>query len=178
MKTADEAGNISELSNSVEVKTLNLYGISVFSPIETQIVEVNSSTEPLVSFVNIFGSTNPAINIGIDFSISTFPVGAIGQELTKSSDSTNENGLADVQLRLGDIPAEYGVTATCLSCVPESSSVTFTCCGKLPNDNFSQSYVSAWSYNCYARHDCNIEPKTTIGYLGCAPTALGTLINY
>ena len=178
IKTKDEAGNISELSNSVAAKTLGLYAIRVSSSTETQIVVVNSYSESMRSFVNIFGSTKPASEIAVNFTISTYPIGSIGYELSKSSEATNAQGLADVQLRLGDIPAEYGVTATCPSCVPSASTVTFTCCGKLPNDNFSQSRVGAWSYDCYARHNCSIEPKTTIGYLGCGVTALATLTNY
>ena len=178
LKTEDEAENISELSNSLSAKTLDLYTIRAFSPIETQLVTVGSTTAPMKSLVNIFNTTNPASGIRVDFSISTFPAGAEGQKLTVLSTNTNSNGFAETQLKLGDIPAEYGVMATCKSCIPEQSTVTFNCCGKLPNDHFSQKGVTAWSFDCYARHDCSIEPKTTIGYLGCGSTSLGTLINY
>ena len=142
---------------------------------DNQIVAVSSYTTPLVGLVN--GTTGPASGIGVNFSISTFPVGAIGQELSRSSGTTDAAGLADVILKLGNIPAEYGVTATCPTCEASASSVTFTCCGKLPNDHFSQTHTPAWSYNQYARHS-STESNTTIGFLGCGVTALATLSNY
>jgi hypothetical protein len=70
------------------------------------------------------------------------------------------------------------VTAFCPSCIPEFSSVTFTCCGKLPNDHFSQSGVPQWSTSCYANNNCQINPNATIGWRGCALTSLATLIIY
>jgi hypothetical protein len=143
-----------------------------------KIAYVNEYTEPLISTVTIYGTTNPVSEIGVNFSISTYPIGAVGQELTIISTRTNPNGEAITQLKLGNIPAEYGVTATCSDCVPEFSSVTFICCGKLPNDHFSQSHVPAWSYNCYANNNCQINPNATIGWRGCALTSLATLINY
>ena len=109
LKTEDEAGNISELSNSVAAKTLGLYAIRVSSSTETQIVVVNSYSESMRSFVNIFGSTKPASEIAVNFTISTYPIGSIGYELTVLSTNTNSNGFAKTQLKLGDIPAEYGV---------------------------------------------------------------------
>ncbi|MEW5905789.1 MAG: hypothetical protein AB1734_03305 [Elusimicrobiota bacterium] len=113
----------------------------------------------------------------LSFSITRYPPGATGQELTKAGERTSADGLADVQLRLGNIPAEYDVRAECASCDPEAGSVTFTCCGKLPNDRFSQS-GQAWSPTCYANNDCRIDPNATIGWRGCALTSLATLINY
>jgi hypothetical protein len=132
-----------------------------------------------ISTVTIYGTTTPVQNIPVNFTISTYPAGAEGFSLSKSSETTNNQGIADVQLKLGNIPAEYGVTAFCPSCVPEANSVTFTCCGKLPNDHFSQSHVPAWSYNCYAWYsgNCSLN-RTSIGWLGCALTSLATLINY
>ncbi|MEA3307517.1 MAG: fibronectin type III domain-containing protein [Elusimicrobiota bacterium] len=124
IKTEDEAGNISDLSNSTKAVTLSVekYSISRLTEVP-QIVVVDTNSNPLVSLVNIFESTNPASGKEVSFSISTFPAGATGQSLTKSSEATNAQGLADVQLRLGDIPAEYGVTATYSDCIPESSRV-------------------------------------------------------
>ncbi|MBU4445325.1 Ig-like domain-containing protein, partial [bacterium] len=153
--------------------------ITKTAPPEPHLVNINAYSAPLVSLVKD-ADGNPAENITLIFSISKFPDFAVGQELTKTSEQTNSQGLADVLLQLGNIPAEYGVTAKCETCASETSSVTFTCCGKLPNDNFSQTYTptSPWNVDCYARHNCNIEPKTTIGYLGCGPTSLATLINY
>jgi len=105
-------------------------------------------------------------------------LGARGQQLTKLSELTDGEGLADVSLRLGNLPAEYDVKAECQSCAPESNSVTFTCCGKVPNDHFSQSGVPAWSPTCYANNNCQLNPNATIGWRGCALTSLATLINY
>ena len=68
------------------------------------------------------------------------------------------------------------MTAQCETCAPETSSVTFTCCGKLPNDHFSES-GQVWSPLPYARH-APTETYGTIGYLGCGLTSLATLINY
>jgi hypothetical protein len=181
LKTADEAGNISGLSNSAQGATAAVpaakYSLSR-SAGDDQITAINAWSGPLVSLVNIFGTTIPADGTGIDFSISTWPAGAQGQELSKSSEATNAQGLADVLLRLGNIPAEYGVTAACPSCEASAGTVTFTCCGKLPNDHFSQSGVPAWSPNCYANNNCQLNPNATIGWRGCALTSLATLINY
>jgi len=132
----------------------------------------------MVSLVTISGTTNPVSDIAINFSISTYPINSTGQQLNKSSETTNQQGLADVKLKLGNIPTEYGVRAECPDCVPELSSVTFTCCGKLLTDHFSQSGIPEWSYNCYANNNCRVTPNATIGYRGCALTALATLINY
>ncbi len=144
---------------------------------DNQIVAVSSYTAPLAGLVNVSGTTTPANGIGVNFTISTFPAGAVGQELTKSSETTDANGLADVTLKLGNIPAEYGITATCPACEASASTVTFTCCGKLKNDHFSQSHEPNWSYAPYARHT-STETYGTIGYLGCGVTALATLSNY
>ncbi|MDQ7774357.1 MAG: hypothetical protein RDU13_12660, partial [Elusimicrobiales bacterium] len=59
----------------------------------------------------------------LSFSITRYPPGATGQELTKAGERTSADGLADVQLRLGNIPAEYDVRAECASCDPEAGSV-------------------------------------------------------
>jgi len=131
-----------------------------------------------ISTVTIYGTTTRVQNIPVNFTISTYPAGAEVFSLSKSSETTNNQGIADVQLKLGNIPAEYGVTAFCPSCIPEFSSVTFTCCGKLPNDHFSQSGVPQWSTSCYANNNCQINPNATIGWRGCALTSLATLINY
>lgn len=52
------------------------YAISISTPMETQIVAVGSATVPLVSVVNIFTTITPISGIGVDFVISTYPVGA------------------------------------------------------------------------------------------------------
>jgi hypothetical protein len=66
-----------------------------------------------------------------------------------------------------------------VDCVVEQNSVRFTCCGKLANDQFSQSKVDQWSYDCYANYDGDCPGnKTSIGFRGCALTSLATLINY
>jgi len=136
-----------------------------------EIAYVNEYTEPLISTVTIYGTTTPAQNIPVNFTISTYPAGAEGFSLSKSSETTNNQGIADVQLKLGNIPAEYGVTAFCPSCVPEQNSVTFTCCGKLKTDDFKQFDVR-WATNIYD------NTTYTIRTLGCALTSLATLNNY
>jgi len=203
VRTTDEAGNVSGLSNSPQGVTTavpkdkyELSGSTV--PV---IVPVNAWSAPLASLVNIFGSTIPAREIGVDFTISTYPAGAAGFFLSKSSEATNPQGQADVLLRLGDIPAEYGVTATCNTCEASASSVTFTCCGKLPNDDFKQSDLS-WGTTHYD-NICSTEPPNTGNYRpvytcsapifnnpqyqkykftvrakGCALSSLATLINF
>jgi len=154
------------------------YIISKSTSTDNQIVYVNEYSEALVSVVSELDSGRVVSGIGVNFEISRYPIGAIGQELTISSTTTDQNGQAITQLKLGNIPAEYGVVAICSDCVPEFSSVTFSCCGKLANDHFSQSGVVAWSYDCYANNDCQITPNATIGWRGCALTSLATLINY
>jgi len=177
VRTTDEAGNVSGLSNSPQGVTTavpkdkyELSGSTV--PV---IVPVNAWSAPLASLVNIFGSTIPAREIGVDFTISTYPAGAAGFFLSKSSEATNPQGQADVLLRLGDIPAEYGVTATCNTCEASASSVTFTCCGKLPNDDFKQSSPT-WVTEPY--NNQSLTYTKTIGQVGCALTSLATLVNH
>ncbi|MBI5745000.1 MAG: hypothetical protein HY952_10690 [Elusimicrobia bacterium] len=139
------------------------------------IFEVNTFSDPLVSVVK--DDTGVAAPLRtVNFSV-TAPAGATGWELEKTSETTNAQGLVEVRLKLGNIPAEYNVTATCPSCVPEAGSAAFTCCGKLKNDHFSQS-AQAWSPNCYANNNCRVSPDATIGWRGCALTSLATLINY
>lgn len=140
---------------------------------DEQIVVVSSMTEPMVSLVTISGTTNPANNIAINFTISTYPAGAEGQMLTKSSETTNQQGLADVQLKLGDIPAEYGVTVICPQCVPESSSVTFTCCGRLRTTTYIQGDPQ-WGNVVLGSH----PPDYLIRQTGCALTSVANLINF
>lgn len=174
IKTTDDAGNVSGLSNSpkgitaaVPVERHEIYGSTV-----PTIVVVNTYSSLLVSSANVFGTTNPASGIRVDFTISTFPIGAIGQSLTKSSE-TIINGRADVLLKLGNIPAEYGVTATCNTCEPSASSATFTCCGKLPNDEFRQGDMR-WSTRTLGSY----PPANTIGRVGCALTSVANMLNF
>ncbi|MCG2726404.1 MAG: fibronectin type III domain-containing protein, partial [Elusimicrobia bacterium] len=178
LKTADEVENISELSNSPQGVTASTpagkYSITK-SDGDNQIVVVNTHSDSLVSLVNIFESTQTAENIAVNFTTSTFPAGATGWELTLLSTNTDENGLASTRLMLGNIPAEYGVTATCPSCVPSASSVTFTCCGKLKNDDFKQ-FSNIWKNEPY--NNQNSSYAKTIGSVGCSLTAMATLVNY
>lgn len=171
LKTTDEAGNISGLSNSPSGKTSPDFNISISSG-DAQIGNVN---EPLPVPLEILIENSAGTPIpwnGIDFAISTFPAGAAGHTLSKSSDVTIAGGLADTVLTLGNIPADYGVTATCPDCVPEASTVTFKCCGKLKNDDFKQFDVR-WSTYAYGA-----GVSSTIGGAGCALSALATLSNY
>ena len=198
LKAADEAGNISGLSNSPKGTTLaaQKYKISI-SSFGWQIVAISTWSAPMGSLVTIMGTTLPVTGLGLDFSISTFPAGATGQELSKSSETTSA-GLADVLLKLGNIPAEYGVTATCRDCEASASTVTFTCCGKLPNDDFKQGDLK-WN-TTYYDNICSTTPaysgyrpvvscddsifktKTkyhfTIQSKGCGLSSLATVINY
>jgi len=128
-----------------------------------------------ISTVTISGTTTPVSGIGVNFTISTYPAGAEGQELTIISTRTNQNGQATTQLRLGNIPAGYGVTAFCPSCVPEANSVIFTCCGKLKTDDFKQ-FDERWAYDLY--NTTSPTYQKTIGQVGCALSSLATLINY
>ncbi len=197
LKAADEAGNISGLSNSPKGVTsaAQKYRISI-SSFGWQIVAISTWSAPMESLVTVLGTTLPVAGLGLDFSISTFPAGATGQELSKSSETTRA-GLADVLLKLGNIPAEYGVTATCRDCDASASTITFTCCGKLPNDDFKQSsstwaresydgicYVStatarSRAYNCKTTVMPGVAMSSfTIQQKGCAMTAMATAINY
>lgn len=176
IKTTDDAGNVSGLSNSPEGITTAVPAQKVAistSAGDNQIVVVSSWSAPLVSLVKVFGTTNPASEIQVDFNISTFPVGATGFALSKSSESTNPQGHADVLLRLGNIPAEYGVTATCNTCEPSASTATFTCCGKLPNDEFRQGDMR-WSTRTLGSY----PPANTIGRVGCALTSVANMLNF
>lgn len=153
------------------------YVLAKSAPPEPHLVNINAYSAPLASLVRD-AVGNPVENVELLFNLSRAPEFASGQQLSKTSGRTDAQGLADVLLKLGNIPAEYEVTATCSSCEASASSVTFVCCGKLPNDHFSQSGVSAWSPNCYANNNCQLTPNATIGWRGCALTSLATLINY
>lgn len=195
IKTADEAGNISGLSNSPQGITVAVPKdkYEIYGDTKPTIVVVNTWSAPLEGLVNIFGTTNPASGVKVDFSISTWPAGAQGQELSKSTEAANANGIADVLLRLGNIPAEYDVTAICNSCEASASSVTFTCCGKLTNTDFKQ-YDIAWSTHSYddrchligstVPFNCNpLSPPANsvpfnIRQRGCAMTAMANVLNY
>jgi len=204
LKTYDEAENVSGRSNSpkgiteaVSAKKYSLSG-STGSP---ELVVTNTYSPPLVSLVKISGTTIPAAGIGVDFRISSYPGTALGQSLSKSSETTDSQGVADVSLKLGNIPAEYGVTAACGSCEPSASSVTFTCCGKLPNDDFKQFDVK-WATDAY-NSICSTVPASSTSYRpvyscgnaifnnpkyrkyefsiaakGCGLSVLATLINH
>lgn len=148
------------------------YSLSMVGAAVPQIVNVGAWSAPQVSLVS--SAIEPVSGAKVDFSVSTWPAGAEGQELSKSSETT-KNGLADVLLKLGNIPAEYGVAVTCPSCEAGASSHTFTCCGKLPNDDFKQ-YDVRW-----ATHPYNTQTATyhkTLRRAGCAVSSLATLINY
>ncbi|MEK7383254.1 MAG: hypothetical protein AAB262_08200 [Elusimicrobiota bacterium] len=118
------------------------------------------------------------------------------QTVSPTSTTTDADGLASTILTLGNIPTEYFVTATCPTCRPEASTVTFRVCGKLENDDFKQFDVR-WSSNtydniCYLSTDTakivrncqdprlaglNVLPFT-IGAKGCSMSAMAMLINY
>ncbi|HBB67656.1 MAG TPA: hypothetical protein DEQ38_03420 [Elusimicrobia bacterium] len=179
--------------------TQKKYFLSPVGETVSRIVNVGDWSTQLNSLVT--GNSEPAYKIGVDFAISAYPQGATGQVLSKQSETTDANGLAGVQLKLGNLPAEYKVTATCPSCEVTASSVTFTCCGKLPNDDFKQS-SSTWAsqhydnicttvpansnsyrpvYSCEAAIFNNPQYqkyKFTIRAKGCGLSALATLINY
>jgi hypothetical protein len=137
------------------------------------IVEVNAFSDPLASVVKDDKGAAAPLR-AVNFSV-TAPAGATGWELEKTSETTNAQGLAEVRLKLGNIPAEYNVTATCPSCVPEAGSAAFTCCGKLKNDDFKQ-YDVRWATHPYntqtSLYTKNIRQK------GCAVTSLATILNY
>jgi len=197
-----ESGNTSGLSNSPK-------GITTAVPKDKY--EISGSTIPKIVIVNTYSPSlvshvadsegDAATEVGLVFSISRYPLGATGQELTKTSEKTDADGLAKVLLKLGDIPAEYGVTATCSSCEASASSVTFTCCGKLQNDDFKQfdllwgttdydsicSTVPADSSNFRPVYSCDAaiftDPqyqkyKFSIRAKGCGLSALATVNNY
>ncbi|MEW5950745.1 MAG: hypothetical protein AB1637_02515 [Elusimicrobiota bacterium] len=93
--------------------------------------------------------------------------------LTKISETTDANGLADVRLRLGNIPAEYTVTAKCDGCVPEFATVNFTSCGKLHTDEFKQN-DDRWGDDILGSN----PPAYKIRQTGCALTSVANLINF
>ena len=138
---------------------------------DNQIVVVSSYTAPIVGLVKDASGNNSG-NITVNFSISTFPAGATGQELTALSTNTNSNGFAETKLKLGNIPAEYGVTATCASCEVSASSVLFRACGKLQDDGYHQDQAP-WDDDILDHH----SQGKTIGKRGCALTAMTMLIN-
>ncbi len=147
------------------------YSLSRVEKTNNQIVPVNTLSAPLESLVT--GKSGPVSGAGLDFAVSGYPAGATGQELSRQSGTTGADGLAGVQLKLGNIPAEYSVTATCPSCEVSANAVTFTCCGKLITDEFRQD-DSRWNTRILGSN----PPANTIGAVGCALTSAANMLNF
>ncbi|MGC8729310.1 MAG: C39 family peptidase, partial [Elusimicrobiales bacterium] len=148
----------------------SVYKIYKDTTTEMQIIETGGWSQPYKVYVKD-GSNNPVSGIRINYEAD---MPAISEKFVEFTDNL---GVSSNRIKIGDKPLDYYLTARCMDCVSEQNSVRFSCCGKLKNDHFSQSGQS-WSPICYANNNCQINPNATIGWRGCALTALATLINY
>ena len=89
-------------------------------------------------------SGNPEAGIGIGWQIAAEPQGA-GASVTPTNSATSSDGLASSTLKLGSLPGDYTVNATCSACT-EGSPQTFTAMAKCPDvpqyyqDDYSDDY--------------------------------------
>jgi len=81
----------------------------------------NTLSFPFVVQVTDIGG-NPVSGASVLFAITSTPIGAVGQSLTVSSTTTNQQGQASTTLRVGNLPGLYVVTATSFG----AGSATFT----------------------------------------------------
>ena len=145
---------------------------------------------PLMVLVQT-ASSAPVSGVAVNFSISSAPIGAVGQNVMPTNATTASNtGLASTILTLGNIPADYYVAATAAGI---ASSVTFHTCGKLPNANYQQGGAATWASYPYdnlcqsgqgqARQEFACLPGTLptdptrvqIHTAGCALSSLATV---
>jgi len=135
---------------------------------DVQVVAIGERTKPFVSIVK--NMTGNSIN-GIRLSYETN-----ANWIEKWNDITSGGGISSNTVMINQVPPyEYSLTAICNECIPESSSVTFTCCGKLKTDEFKQN-DDRWKYELY--NTTTPTYQRTIGEVGCALTSMATLINY
>jgi hypothetical protein len=164
---------------------------------------IGNVNEPLPQPLAVRTTDQSGVPVGdfpVEFSISSAPVSTApfaGASLSVSSGTTDAlTGLLETTFKLGHVPGQYTVTAACPDCTPTQSTVTFTCCARLKNDNFKQSnpaWASAHYDNiCHVSTDslkvplnCNnpifqtvSKSSLTIADKGCALSSLATLINY
>ncbi|MFA6092243.1 MAG: fibronectin type III domain-containing protein [Elusimicrobiota bacterium] len=174
LKAKDEAGNIAGLSNSLSTGTSALpRGRMTISSGNEQVGLINESLSLPLSVKVANGQGNAVSGAQVNLAISSAPTGATGQVLSVVSAQTNEYGIATSTLTLGDIPADYQVTALCPDCAETSSSVVFTVWGKLNAPDFKQ-YDSRWKDDIYDTHPAS----KTIEGRGCALTSIAILHNY
>ncbi len=188
---ANSAGNAVVVKLSQQATPQNSISISTG---DQQIGVVGSSVAvPLTALVQN-ASSAPVANVAVNFSISAAPVGAVGQSVSATSAMTAPHGLTSTVLTLGNVPADYYVSATVVGI---ASTVTFHACGKLPNANFQQGGGAPWASDPY---DNTCSSQTAPGQTrqftcpsgalpsgtsrvqihtdGCALSALATVNNF
>lgn len=193
LKTTDAAGNVSGLSNSSIGATVRAAAgrLSKESPVGDHIGVVGSMVSLTVAVKDAGGAA--LADIGVDFSISSFPAGAVGQNFESSDTVTRADGKAGAVFRLGDAPADYEARCECTDCEPGYSTATFRACGKLTNTDFKQ-YDVAWSTHSYddrchligstVPFNCNplSPPANSVPFnireRGCAMSAMADVLNY
>lgn len=139
--------------------------------IQTSEVDADLASPLVVEARDAAGA--PQGNVVVNFSISSAPADAVGQQLVSTDLQTNSfTGRAKTGFRVGNIPLEYEIKADCPSCGTTSSSVTFRICGKLPVTLLHQD-GETWSGDLLDHHPEGL----TIGARGCALSAFTMLLN-
>jgi hypothetical protein len=191
-------GTDDQLAAHVYMMDLRSAGLSI----EGEQQRIGNVREELAESLVVKASSGmggvPLSDMRVEFSVtaSSAPKDAVGYSVSPSTAVTGQDGLVQTIFTIGDIPAEYQVTATCLDCATGKSTVTFNCCGKLKNDNFKQSSAT-WKNDpydtiCYQSNDvtrkpfnCKTPPSSsvsissfTVGQKGCSLSVMATLINF
>jgi len=142
-------------------------------------------------------SGNPEAGIGIGWQIAAEPQGA-GASVTPTNSATSSDGLASSTLKLGSLPGDYTVNATCSACT-EGSPQTFTAMAKCPDvpqyyqDDYSDDYdgICAIGIDPNTKKKYGVKPcekdaqgnvlSTEIPYTiadkGCALTSMGMVLD-
>ena len=133
-------------------------------------------------------SFSPLKYIGINSQITYAP--ADDASVTPTNSATSSDGLASSTLRLGSLPGDYTVNATCSECT-EGSPQTFTATAKCPDvpqyyqddysddyDGICKDYENLTSSGKPGVKTCALGDKTwTIAEKGCALASMGMVME-
>ncbi|MBI3754964.1 MAG: C39 family peptidase [Deltaproteobacteria bacterium] len=113
-------------------------------------------------------NSSPQSGIGIDWQVTNQPTGA-GASVTPTSSATDSAGLASSTMKLGSLPGDYIVNATCSQCT-SGSPQTFTAtakCQDVPQyhqDDYSDPYDSI------CKDYTNLTSSGAPGVKACGPS--------
>lgn len=151
--------------------------LSISTGTDNQIGDINTPLPLPLEVLLSKSDGSPAGGIQVTFSVSSEPVSGSGATVNPSMTASSlPDGKAKTDFTVGRLPFKYQISCTCPTCGPQGSSATFSACGQLPNDHFSQADVR-WSTQTYGSGDV-LSGTDTIRRLGCGLTSLSMLSNY